>query len=196
MRTPKSMALVAVAGALLLWSGAPVAQTQDLPLRLTAFAVNMSNMGRGGANTVLITIDRWSTDEEREQLMTAFIEKGPGALLSQLQKMKRIGYMRLPNSLGYDLQFAREVESEDGGRRIIIATDRRIGFQEARNQPRTIDYPFTITEIRLDKNGVGQGKMSIATKITYNKKTKTVELENYSSEPVRLTQVKAEGKKK
>lgn len=196
MRTPKLMALVVVAGALLLWSGALVAQTQDLPLRLTAFAVNMSNMGRGGANTVLITIDRWSTDEEREQLMTAFIEKGPDALLSQLQKMKRIGYMRLPNSLGYDLQFARKVESEDGGRRIIIATDRRIGFQEARNQPRTIDYPFTVTEIRLDKNGEGQGKMSIATKITYNKKTKTVELENYASEPVRLTQVKAEGKKK
>jgi hypothetical protein len=189
------MASVVVAGALLLWSGAAVAQTLDLPIRLTAFAVNMGNIGTGGARTVSIQIDRWSTEDERELLMTAFVEKGPDALLSQLQKLKRIGFMRLPNSLGYDVQFARLVEGEDGGSRIILATDRRIGFQEARNQPRTIDYPFTLLEIRLNKDGVGQGKMSVATKITLNKKTKTVELENYSSEPVRLTEVKVDKKK-
>jgi hypothetical protein len=38
--------------------------------------------------------------------------------------------------------------------------------------------------------------MSVATKITLNKKTNTVELENYSSEPLRLTKVTVEGKKK
>jgi len=196
MKTPRLIAVAAVAGALVLWSGALIAQSDDLPLRLSAFAVNMGSVGRGGANTVLITIDRWSTEEERDLLKTAFLEKGPDGLLSQLQKLKRVGFMRLPNSIGYDLQFAREVEATDGGRRIIIATDRRIGFQEARNQPRTMDYPFTVTEIRLDKNGEGQGKMSVATKITLNKKTNTVELENYSSEPVRLTKVTVEGKKK
>jgi hypothetical protein len=195
MKTPKVMALAIVAGALLLWSGAAVAQTLDLPLRLTAFAVNMGSVGRGGANTVSIQIDRWSTEEERELLMTTFVEKGPDALLSALQKQKRVGFMRLPNTMGYDLQFARLIPNEEGGSRIILATDRKIGFQEARNQPRTMDYPFTLLEIRLDKNGEGQGKMSVATKITLNKNTKTIELENYSSEPVRLTSVKVEKKK-
>ena len=195
MRTPRLMAPVVAAGALLLWSGAPAAQTLDLPLRMTAFAVNMGSIGTGGARTVSIQIDRWSTEDERELLMTTFVEKGPDALLSQLQKLKRIGFMRLPNSLGYDVQFARLVEGEDGSSRIILATDRRISFQEARSQPRTMDYPFTLLEIRLNKEGVGQGKMSVATKITLNKKTKTVELENYSSEPVRLTEVKVDKKK-
>jgi hypothetical protein len=189
------MAPAVVAGALLLWSGAAVGQTLDLPLRMTAFAVNMGNIGTGGARTVSIQIDRWSTEDERELLMTAFVEKGPDALLSQLQKLKRIGFMRLPNSLGYDVQFARLIPGEDGGSRIILATDRRISFQEARSQPRTMDYPFTLLEIRLNKDGVGQGKMSVATKITLNKKTKTVELENYSSEPVRLTEVRVDKKK-
>ena len=55
-----------------------------------------------------------------------------------------------------------------------------------------MDYPFTLIEIRLKADGTGEGKASIATKITYNKKTKTVELENYSSEPLRLTNVKIE----
>ena len=195
MRTPRLMAPVVAAGALLLWSGAAVGQTLDLPLRMTAFAVNMGSIGTGGARTVSIQIDRWSTEDERELLMTTFVEKGPDALLSQLQKLKRIGFMRLPNSLGYDVQFARLVEGEDGSSRIILATDRRISFQEARSQPRTMDYPFTLLEIRLNKEGVGQGKMSVATKITLNKKTKTVELENYSSEPVRLTEVKVDKKK-
>jgi hypothetical protein len=47
----------------------------------------------------------------------------------------------------------------------MLAMDRYIGLREARQQPRTIDYPFTLIEIRTDKDGKGQGKMSIATKI-------------------------------
>ena len=170
-------------------------QVPDAPLRMTAFAVNMSNVGRGGANTVDIEIDRWSTDAERQELITAFNEKGPDALLSALQRTKRVGYMRLPNTLGYDLHFARKHPGEDGGEQIILMTDRRIGFWEARDQPRTIDYPFTLMDIRVNTKGEGEGKLSVATKISYNKKKNTVEIENYASEPVRLRNVRAEPKK-
>jgi hypothetical protein len=34
--------------------------------------------------------------------------------------------------------------------------------------------------------------MAVATKISFDKKKKQIELENYSSEPVRLNQVKVE----
>ena len=164
-------------------------------LRMSAVAVNMSNVGRGGANVVDIEIDRWSTEAERDDLIAAFNAKGPDALLSKLQDAKRVGYMRLPNTLGYDLHYARKHPGDDGGEQIVIATDRRIGFWEARNQPRTIDYPFTLIDIRLTAGGEGEGKMSVATKISYNKKKHAVELENYASEPVRLTTVKVEPKK-
>jgi hypothetical protein len=42
-------------------------------------------------------------------------------------------------------------------------------------------------EIRVDKEGKGQGKVAVATKISFDKKKNAIELENYSSEPVRLT---------
>ena len=73
--------------------------------------------------------------------------------------------------------------SDEGGRRIVIATDRYIGFPEARNQPRTMDYPFTLFEIRVNKAGEGEGRMAVATMISFDKKKNTIELENYSSEP-------------
>ncbi len=165
-----------------------------VPVRLTAFAVNMSGVGGGGASSVDIQIDRWSTDEEREGLINVFVEKGPKNLLSALQKTKRIGYMRLPNTIGYDLHYAREFPLDEGGRRIILATDRHIEYWEARNAGRSMDYPFTLVEIRLNKEGEGQGKLSMATKISLNKKDKTIELENWGTEPVRLTTVKIDKK--
>ena len=182
--------LLAVMAAVALVALSP----QDLPapVHLTAWAVNMSNIGTGANAVVDITIERWSTDEERQRLITTFLEKGPEKLLDTLQDMKRVGYIRLPNTLGYDLHFARQVPLDEGGSKIVIATDRRIGFQEARAQPRSIDYPFTLIEIRLKPDGQGEGKMSVATKISLNKKQNVVELENYASEPVRLQNVKTE----
>ena len=37
---------------------------------------------------------------------------------------------------------------DDGGTRILIATDRYMTFEEVRNQPRSYDYPFTFLDIR------------------------------------------------
>ncbi len=166
------------------------AQALPLPLKLRAFAINMGNIATGGSSTVDITINTWSTEAIRQRLITTFNEKGPEKLLDALQDQKAVGFMRLPNTLGYDLRFARQSPLEEGGSRIIIVTDRYISNAEARNQPRTMDYPFTLIEIHMKKDGTGEGKMSVATKISLNKKDQTVELENYGSEPVRLTTIK------
>ena len=47
----------------------------------------------------------------------------------------------------------------------------------------------------IDKNGKGEGKMAYATQISFDKKKNAVELENYTSEPVRLNQLKLEVRK-
>ena len=91
--------------------------------------------------------------------------------------------------LGWELHYAFNTPGEDGGQRIGIATDRYIGMWNS-YQPRTMDYPFSLIEIRLDKSGKGVGKMAVATKIEFDKKKKQLVLENYSSEPVRLNEVK------
>ena len=187
----KTVALAVVAGFLL----AGPAQAQDKkeekpkPYRFTAFAVNMGSGPK--AFTVDIVLERLSTDEEREGLIAAFVEGGQDKLLPALQKIRpRVGFIRTPNSIGYDLQYAWRFVNSDGTSRLVIATDRRINYWEARNQPRTIDYPFTIIEMRLDTKGEGEGRLAAGTKISKSRDGKTIELENYGISPIALNNIK------
>jgi hypothetical protein len=152
----------------------------------TAFAVNMNSRGPSTA-TVDITIERWTTDEEQSMLLKTLQTKGPEALLAALQKMPAAGRIRTPDRIGYDLRYARQSPLDDGGRQIVVATDRPIGFWEARNAGRTLEYPFTLAEIHLNSEGKGEGKLSIATKIT--SRGNTLVLENYAIQPVQLNEV-------
>ena len=160
-------------------------------MHLTAFAVDMSNMAnRTRAGTVDIVINRWSSDEERDTLRAALREGGTDTLLKALQKIKEpAGYIRTPSSIGYPLRFARQIPNPDGGKRIIVATDRYVSFLEATTQPRTIDYPFMLVDIRLGPDGKGTGKLMPLAKVTESE-DHVVEIENYASEPVRLNEVR------
>jgi hypothetical protein len=184
----------------------PAVQTPEgapaLPIRLSAFAVNMSTVqGRSNTAVLDIRITRWSTPEEREKLIATAVEKRQDDLLRALQRMPNHGRMSIPGwtgadphnaRLGWELHYAFATKGEDGGLRIGIATDRYIGMWEAREQPRTIDYPFTLIDMRFDGSGKGVGKMAVATKIEFDKKKKQMVLENYASEPVRLNEIKIE----
>ncbi len=167
-------------------------------LRLRAFAVNMSGTGGPATGATLeIVIERWSTDAEREKLRGLLIEKGSDALLRALQGIKpRAGYIRGSTSLGWDVQYAREQPSADGGRRVILATNRPMSYWELSNRPRSVEYEFTLAEIRLSKDAKGEGKLAPAAKISWDADTRTIEIENYGMEPVRLAQVQVEGAKR
>ena len=195
-RWARMLALVGIAVTL---GGAASRATGDdkAALRLRAFAMNL-NGGRGArTGTLDIVVERWSTDEDRDQLRSMLIEKGSDALLKALHKLKpRAGFIRSSTSLAWDIQYAREQANDDGSRRIIIATDRPLSFWELANQPRSADYEFTLAEIRLSKEGKGEGKLVPAAKITWNQDKRTIEIENYSNEPVRLSQVEVQGSKK
>src|SRR5262245_48944323 len=94
------------------WRVLAAAQASAGPERFTAAAINMN---RGDAGSVEIVIDRWSTDAERDRLMKAMFDKGPEKLLEALQGTSRKGYFRAPNSLGWDVHFARRVPLPDRG---------------------------------------------------------------------------------
>ena len=70
-----------------------------------------------------------------------------------------------------------------------IATDRKIGYFEFDRGARSLDYPFTLMELHLDKDGNGEGKVSVGTKISVNE-DKQIELENYGMQPVQLNKVR------
>jgi hypothetical protein len=186
LRIAASMALGA---ALVVPMAASTALAKDeSPLRLRAFAVDLNN--RAQTNTLDIVIERWSTPEEAANLKAVLVEKGEDRLLSALQRTRpRCGFVRTSTSLGWDIFFARETPLPDGGRQIVLATDRPVAMWEARNAGRSMDYQFSLAEIRLPKEGRGQGKAIRYAQLTFNKDTNTLEIENYQREPVRLNEI-------
>ena len=186
-------------------SGQSVAPSATDKVTINGWALNMSNIATGANQTIRINIDRWSSPQQRQHLITTFLEKKQEGLVRELEKQPEFGRFNFPGymgpdpnnvmRLGTDIRYAMSFPGEDGGRRIVIITPRVIGFREAREQPRTTDYPFTLFEMRFDKSGKGEGRMAYATQITFDKKRNQIELENYSSEPVRLQNLELEVKK-
>lgn len=174
--------------AAILSAPATTAQTMGEREEFTANAIVNNNLG-SGAGRVIMRVTRWSSEAERGQLTRTLMKTGANDLLDELREMKSVGTIRTPDSLGYELRYAHQEPGEDGGRRIVIATDRPMSFWEAANRPRTVDYPFTVIQMEIDKNGEGKGTMSYATKIIA--RGNTIELENFASAPVMLTEIRA-----
>jgi hypothetical protein len=195
MRIPLSatVALTALSITVLLSGGTSDVSAQNAREMFTAFAVNMDG-GNDKTATVDIQIDRWSPEAERDRLLGILREEknhdqATKALLRALQQLPKVGYIRTGTSVGWDLRYARQTPMEDGGRQIVIGTDRPINAWEAYGQGRTLDYPFTVIELRLNKDNRGEGKLLAGTKIYIDKNDNLV-LENYSIQPVMLNDVK------
>jgi len=178
--------VLAVFAAALVFA-APVL-AQNVTEKFTGFAINMN----GAANTATIdfTITRWSTDAERKTLLSLIPEEHKSAqkLVDALQDMKSVGSIRTPQTLAWDLRYARQFKLPEGGRRIVLITDRPIGFREAANSTRSMDYPFSILEIRLNAKDEGEGKIFSGSKI-YVEDGELV-VENWGTQPTRFNNIK------
>jgi hypothetical protein len=162
-----------------------------LPARFTATATNLDPTVRLTATLVDFTVTRWSTDAERQRLLSVLVDKGQDKLLRALQDIPRVGTMKTPDTLSYDLHYARLTRDGDEDR-VVLVTDRPISMWEQADFNRTLQYPFTVIEMRLDPSGKGEGKITVATKIIADPKTGQITLENYSSQPIRLSNVRRE----
>jgi hypothetical protein len=188
MHDMKTRVCASIALAFLTTATAVLSQTSGEKESFTANAIVNNNLG-SGAGTVLIEVTRWSTEAERMKLVSLLREKGPEALLRELQDQRPTGTIRTPDSLAYDLRFAHQIPGEDGGRRIVLATDRPIGFWEASSKLRTLDYPFTVIQMQFGPDGKGKGTLPYATKIVA--RGKIIELENFATAPVMLTEIQS-----
>jgi hypothetical protein len=202
-RSSIRLASLAVALGLVLSSALPTAAQVTLPIRMRAFYVNMSNNLTGANGILQITLDQYSTAQERATLLQT-VPKGQDDLVKALQKVPVKGRINIPGwsgpdpqnyRLGWDLRYAWHEPLPDGGERIVIATDRQMSFREITQNPRTAEYPFLLIQIHLNKDGTkGEGKMAAFTQITYDKKKNVMEIENYGTEPVRLNNITVEKK--
>lgn len=178
---------------------APFAQTasQTEPSRQPAtFTGTTVNLTPGAGETISIHILRWSPDADRDRLAAAFKEKGDAGLQAILEAVPALGILWTGESLGYSVRYAHRVALPGGGERFIIATERRLGAWsrghpwKAAGQQAAPDLPFTVVELRLNRRGQGEGKMSLAAKVTFEQDAKTLALENYGSVPILIKDVK------
>jgi len=177
----------------LLGAGARLAKAAEDPQEKQVkeeFAAWMNNpLGAIKTGQVMITIERWSTPEERQKLIAAFKQGGNDALHKVLIELPSVGYIRVPRTTAWELHYAYQFPTSDGGRQIVIATDRKVGFREASMDTMSLDYPFELIQMQLDAQNKGEGRLSLATRIIVSKDGSGIELENYGQEPVMLENI-------
>ena len=206
------LAAAVVAAFCLATGPRPVAAPTPEPFeRLVAKALDPSDPSAYQAN-IDIVIERWSTDEESDRLHDTLIQAGDDKmdqLTEALQRLqhthRRAGIMELPGFQGLGararlrrsrvVQFARDLWTPTG-RQVIVALDQPVTLDQPlatlRATPRDTRPPqpeFQLIDIRFGRDGKGIGKVATAGMLTYNETTKTIELANYGTQPVRLTDV-------
>ena len=160
----------------------------------------MGNIATGRTDSIMIRITRWTAPEERDALLATIIEhpEDREALRDALQKQEECGFLR-GSDVGSRwpserLRYAWQWRIEGTGkRRIVLALDRPIGGVELWRSTRTLQYNVSIIVLDIDENGEGSGLAAVGTKLTYDKELQRFVMENYSSEPVRLTSVRKTG---
>jgi hypothetical protein len=167
----------------------PFAQeTKEGEEEYSAILTNISNVGRAGLTPVNIHISRWTSDEEDARLLNILRSQGQDAFLRALVDVKSVGWIASPTSLRYDFFYARATTTDEGGRRIMLITDRPMQIWERLEAAPTRDYPFTVVELRLDKGGQGNG--TLAQLVQLRLIGDVLGIENYASGPMKLNEVK------
>jgi len=112
----------------------------------TAFGTS-TQMGRNFG--VKIIIYEFSSPEDRDILVQAFQKGQNDGLVNALEKMKSVGRIAIPGTLGFDLSFIREIVTPTG-RTIRFVTNRKIAFGESYWSTQTKSFNLTAGEININ----------------------------------------------
>ncbi len=133
----------------------------------TAYGTS-TQLGRNIGVTVIIY--DFSTPEDRQILVDAFQKGQNQGLVTALGKMKAVGRIQIPGTLGYDLAFIRLIPTSVG-RNIRFVTNRKISFGEAYTDSQTQSFDLTAGEFQLNDQDKSKstGVLYPACQFTINK---------------------------
>ncbi|HEY4934078.1 MAG TPA: hypothetical protein VII23_21140 [Terriglobales bacterium] len=112
----------------------------------TAYGTS-TQLGRNVGVTLIIY--EYSTPEDRQILVDAFQQGQNQGLANALQKMKAVGRIQIPGTLGYDVSFIRMIPTPTG-RTIKFVTNRKISFGEAYAQSQSMSFDLTAGQLELN----------------------------------------------
>jgi hypothetical protein len=112
----------------------------------TAFGTS-TQMGRNFG--VKIIIYEFSSPEDRDILVQAFQKGQNEGLVNALEKMRSVGRIQIPGTVGYDLSFIREILTPTG-KTIRFVTNRKINSGESYWDAQTKSFNLTAGEININ----------------------------------------------
>ena len=112
----------------------------------TAYGTS-TQLGRNVGVTLIIY--EFSTPEDRQILVEAFQKGQNQGLVNALQKMKAVGRIQIPGTLGYDVSFIRMIPTPTG-RTIKFVTNRKISFGEAYSDSQSQSFDLTAGQFELN----------------------------------------------
>ena len=179
----------------LLVPGDAKAQDDKMEEKYTAFGVAM---GPGISGVLNITINRWTTPDQRAALINTLLESGQEKTVELLRDQEETGWVRTQGGRGMGgmtratLHYAYQFENE-GKRTVVLVTDRTMRFGEVSRSTRSSDYDISAIVMDFTKEGdevKGQGVFYFAIQFKYDKEKNTLEVEHYGTDPIRLTNIK------
>lgn len=173
-------------GVIVLFLGSIAIAQKSQQISATAMGTS-TQLGR--IINVDVRISELSTPEDQKVLLAVFAESGNEGLTNALEKMKSKGRLAITGTLGYDVNYIREIKMPDGSRKIRFVTDRMIRFGEVWGSTRSMDYSLAMGEIIIAKDKKSSsGTLMPAAKLRINKEGE-VEIETFQN-PWRLTNIK------
>jgi hypothetical protein len=124
----------------------------------------------GKTFTVRLMIYEYSTPADRQILIESFQKGQNNGLANALEKMKAVGRITMPGTLGFDVSYIHEIKTPTG-RTIRFVTNRKIAFGEAYWNTQSQSFNLTAGQITIndqDKSKSG-GVLYPATQLTINK---------------------------
>lgn len=144
----------------------PQGETASAPETFTGLIMIMGGPGSGIVRFRL-TVDRWSTAEERNALAETLRSGGANGLVASMEKMT-MGRIQFDNNLANPIRLASTWQTGQG-RKVRLATNRPIAFQEINQGTRSMDYPFGVIEFVIPPDGKGEGSLLGAVKVQFDK---------------------------
>ncbi len=158
------------------------------------FTATTANMTPSGVNLRMQIIE-WQEADARSEVVATLAAGADGA--TPLAKLPTVGYV-WPNAspVGYSVKYAHRTAA-DGGERITLVTDKRIGSYDYKgwSVPSTSaakDLPYSVIELYVNGSGTGTGNLSLAAEVQLDEQAGTVSLAGGAGATSLLTNVQRE----
>ena len=189
---------------LLMAAAADAGQTESKRQVPDEYTATTANLSQGSGAKLSIQVLKWSSKEDRERVIQAIRsaskeEKPQEDLVKQTGVVSTAGYIWSDGPVGYSVKYAHRAAQPGGGEHIVLVTDRPLGMWgqpgpwKVAGREASLS-PFTIVELRVNKNGKGEGKMSLGTSFSVNDAEQTLSLSDYDGAVVTLRNVERQPK--